>query len=63
MTCKETGKPVSFFYFYAEGGDNMIIVYNRKDGKIIGYYDTSSDVYADYPDAFIHGTKAYVDEE
>lgn len=37
----------------------MIVVRDDK-GKILGYYDTPSDVWADYPEAEIHGGEAFV---
>lgn len=37
----------------------MIIAYDR-NGKEIGRYDTASDLYYDYPDAEVSGSKAKV---
>lgn len=37
----------------------MIIAYNA-NGEEVGRYDSASDVWDDYPDAVIHGNKAYV---
>ena len=39
----------------------MIIAYNV-DGKEIGRYDTTTDLWSDYPDAEIHDGKAIVKE-
>jgi hypothetical protein len=36
----------------------MIIAYHN--GKEVGRYDTASVLYYDYPDAVVHGDKAYV---
>lgn len=40
----------------------MIIAYNE-DGQEIGRYDTATDLWYDYPDAEVHGSRATIEEE
>lgn len=39
----------------------MIVLYND-DGHEVGRYDTASDLWIDYPDAEVHGSKAVTKE-
>lgn len=37
----------------------MIIAYNQYNQEV-GRYDTASDLFYDFPDAMVHGNRAYV---